>query len=443
MEVSPERYAPHLSEFYSMMNDKANTNLNEAPKTTSMDEPAPSVGTSTPRNLRRPSSIRSGLSAFSMTDLRALVSKEDIKKTEHGVRSLKDKISKYSEKLDELAQFSTEIAYELEDMARLKGCSDLTADKFVNASGLFHLVSNHDRIISNCCDEVVTKGLTEKVDQLESNYKKEEVEFKKQFKEQSIKLKLQERYNMNLAKRKVRNLVSYRDNLSLLQNQLDQLEMLKHDYYQKSYDLVESTCQLVLRDVATLARAQIEISENIARKGWSGGGLDNLIIDADDPFSVGNEEENDTNEAAELLGVSTPDHSRSSTLTPKKHSDHSSETSLLNDSRRLQSPVKMTINDGESKENNEMHTNGNGNGNGSRDRKSVNSENQTDPASDDDEENGDNFDNSFSLPLTSGSNNKEMNNSNANDFVLGPDAILESTSEFIIDDPSSTISEKS
>lgn len=52
-----------------------------------------------------------------------------------------------------------------------------------------------------------------------------------------------------------------------------------------SYELVENTCNKVLNKVATVSRAQVEISENIARKGWSGGGLDDLLYDADDPFS--------------------------------------------------------------------------------------------------------------------------------------------------------------
>lgn len=442
MEVSPERYAPHLSEFYSMMNGKSNNNSNDSTKDkTNTGSLSPSPASPETGNMRRPSSIRSGLSTCSITDLRALVSKEDIKKTESGVKSLADKISKYSQKLNELAQFSTDIAFELEDMARLKGCSDLTADKFVNASGLFHLVSNHDRIISNCCEEVVTKGLNAKVEVLETDFKKEEVEFKKLFKEQSIKLKLQERYNMNLAKRKIRNLISYRDNLSLLQQQLDQLEMLKHDYYQKSYEMVESTCQAVLRDIASLARAQIEISENIARKGWSGGGLDNLIIDADDPFNTGNEEENDDNELSQLSGASSPGYSRSSTLTPKKNSSHSSDASLLNGSRRLQSPAKVmvTTDENKDKDDNSAHEHNNSNS------PSFHSENQTESGTDNSEDaenddGDDNFDNSFSLPLTSASNNKEVNNSDSKDIVLGTDDVMKSTSELNIDDQSSIIS---
>lgn len=470
MDVSPERYAPHLSEFYSMMNgsDKTSGHIHKAspqvdhPKDFSahpMDDVV-STSTSTQNNLRRPSSIRSGVSGFSITELHALVTKEDIKKTQGSMKSLVGKITKYSEKLNELAQFSTEIAFELEDMARLKGCSDLTADKFINASGLFHLVSNHDRIISNCCEEVVVKGLNQKVEKLDSDFKAQEITFKKQFKDQSIKLKLQERYSSAMAKRKIRNLVSYRENLTILQHQLDQLEMLKHDYYQKSYGMVEATCQGVLKDIATLARAQIEISENIARKGWSGGGLDNLIIDADDPFSTGNEDEADINltHLAQIPENASLDNSKSNMLTPKKQITPPSNDNLLNQSDELlSSPAQISNSEGNAN-NNIIDEKGNTNSNMKSHPHDSSHSNETenenaitqypetqsitsvkiDKNKGDFEE--DNFDNSFSLPPTNTSNNKGISSSSINDFPLSADNILEATGELNINDQSSTFS---
>lgn len=456
MEVSPERYAPHLSEFYSMINKKTSKqNLGQNGTADTHDSVENNMDP-VHHNLRRPSSIRSGTSTSSMMDLRALITRDDMIKTQNNVKGLIDKITRYSAKLNELAQFSTEIAFQLEDMAHLKGCSDITADKFINASGLFHLVSNHDRIISNCCEEVVIKNLNVKVEQLGEKYKGEEIEFKKQFKEQSIKLKLQEKYNLNLSKRKVRNLVSYRENLSLLQRQLDELELLKHDHYQKSYDMVESTCQVVLRDVATLARAQIEISENIARKGWSGGGLDNLIVDADDPFSTNKD---DDVEATIADLPRTPAHTSPSTsgsITPIKDNKQSqNECGNLNlPSNNLQSPIKMKPESNHSggehdyslAENGAHSNHSSETSKGETEDLCHNTDVHPGEQSDcsitnnigNDYDGQETFDNSFSLPVT-GSSNKEIE---SDDIHLSTKAgnILEATDEVLIEDQSSLLS---
>lgn len=52
----------------------------------------------------------------------------------------------------------------------------------------------------------------------------------------------------------------------------------------------------------------------------------------------------------------------------------------------------------------------------------------------------DNFDNSFSLPLTNTSNNKGISSSSINDSPLSADNILEATGELNINDQSSTFS---
>lgn len=147
--------------------------------------------------------------------------------------------------------------------------------------------------MSQCLQLALGDGLLDEIDDFQIRSKTMENEFKKQCKELSMKLKLQEKHNIKLSKRRVRNLVLYKESLMNLQAQLDQLETLRHDFYQDSYDLVESTCDNILENVATVSRARVEISENIARKGWSGGGLDDLLMDAGDPFNKEDETIND------------------------------------------------------------------------------------------------------------------------------------------------------
>lgn len=283
--ISPTRYAPHLSEFYSIVN-------NTSPR--SEDKlPLPSPGRMNENGRYNahlaPASVRSGMSTIS--DLRTLVTKRDIKNTVDSMDSLVKSSQGYAESLQEVSKHASSMAQSLEALARLKGCSDDAAERLLSASGLFYLLANHENIMSQCLQVALGDNLLNEMEGFQIKSKTLENEFKNNCKEQSMKLKLQERHNIKLSKRKTRNILLYKESLMNLQTQLDQMENLRHDYFQSSYDLVESTCDKVLEDVATVSRARVEISENIARKGWSGGGLDDLLMDAEDPFGKDDESE--------------------------------------------------------------------------------------------------------------------------------------------------------
>lgn len=314
MDISPTRYAPHLSEFYLMFNSQNDQGLSQ------QKQQDGSIGVQNQRvdmkikkggveavlegndkgewskrtiklsengdrysHFKRPSSIRS--SSRSVRDLETLVTKKDMVQTHELMNNLVNEVNGYASSLTENANQASNVAFALENVVHLKGCTDESANKFLSVSGVFHLLSNHDRIIANLVSETLVPSLRERIKEFSSTYKSSEVTFKKNFKDETIKLKRQESYNIKLSRHKNRNLFSYRENLMNMQQLLDSIEILKHNYYQDSYNLIKFSCQEVLHDMATLTRAQVEISENLARKGWSGGGLEDLIVNAQDPFS--------------------------------------------------------------------------------------------------------------------------------------------------------------
>lgn len=329
--TSPERYAPHLSEFYSIVN-------NTSPQSVDAMETSSTTGThlnaSTFKRRMTPASVRSGMSSIS--DLRTLVTKRDMKNTVDAMTNLRNSSQGYAKSLREVSSHAGSMAHSLEQLARLKGCADSTAERFLSASGLFYLLANHENIMSQCLQAALSDGLLEEIDEFEVKFRTMENEFKKQCKEQSMKLKLQEKHNTNLSKRKVRNLMLYKESLLNLQSQLDHLEALRHDFYQDSYNLVESTCDHVLDNVATVSRAQVEISESIARKGWSGGGLDELLMDAEDPFA---KEEDSTRSDDEIQPQIT--------VTQDKDNDRNSDDEprtprKITSSTRIKSPLAQS-----------------------------------------------------------------------------------------------------
>ncbi|SCU95635.1 LANO_0E10902g1_1 [Lachancea nothofagi CBS 11611] len=328
-KIPSERFAPHLSEFYPLVNNSTqkaqhmNTSQIESPVPVDrLQSPLRSTANSSVFRIRRPSSLRSGFS--SINDLQNLVTNKDMTQTVDTMCQLLNNAESYAEELVATSQRASLLALSLEQMARLKGCNDDTADKFLSSSGLFHLIANHQRIMSDCIKSSLIESLTSRIDEFQYKRRVHESRFRKEYNDEAKKLKLQEKYNAQFSKRKTRNLVSYRENLANLQLQLDELESLKHHYYQDSYEMVESCCFEVLKDTATVSRAQVEISENIARKGWSGGGLDELLVNADDPFNStsgkSNEEQDDYEHNSDNLNSpESPLVSRNGTPLTAKH----------------------------------------------------------------------------------------------------------------------------
>ncbi|QLL34814.1 hypothetical protein HG536_0H01890 [Torulaspora globosa] len=387
--TSPERFAPHLSEFYPIVNNTRTASIGGLPK---MDSGELGSGSSGYKRRMTPASVRSGMSSIS--DLRTLVTKRDMKDTVDAMSELRSSSRGYACSLREVSNHAGCMAQALEKLARLKGCSDGTAEKFLSASGLFYLVANHENIMARCLDSALDEELLEEIDEFQVGFRTMENEFKKECKEQSMKLKLQEKHNTKLAKRKVRNLVQYKESLLNLQLQLDHLETLRHDFYQNSYNLVESTCDKVLDKMATVSRARVEISESVARKGWSGGGLDELLIDAEDPFGKDEEticSDEDMSPEAPNRALSSDDRdSKGNTVqepsTPKKAGSTS---------KTLKSPLLSSL----------------------RTHASSLNEEQEDRDREDDEAA---FDNSFSLPLAgSGRSRNEASEDNERTILAG------------------------
>ncbi|CCE62352.1 hypothetical protein TPHA_0C01970 [Tetrapisispora phaffii CBS 4417] len=309
---SNNRYhAPHLSEFYSIVNNEnqrlptVNENNNSVDELVSSINDTDINGNSNKKesgfnpftkftsrfSSRRPSSVTSGMSSIS--DLRTLVTKKDMDNTAIEIEKLYKNSKSYSSKLVDISTESSELACSLEAISKLKGCSDVSADKLLKASGLFHLLANHEQIMSRIINDLLNENILQELTNFKEENKKLTKEFKNNFMELSSSLKLQEKRNAELSKKKIRNILTYRQSLNNLQFQLDQVETLKHHYFQDCYKLVEDTCNNVLKNVASTTRAQVEISENIARKGWSGGGLDNLLSDSNDPFNYESDEEDE------------------------------------------------------------------------------------------------------------------------------------------------------
>lgn len=320
---SKQARAAHLTEFYPYLNGGASTNL----KSNSQLGQAYSTTTST--NASATPSIYNGKSSHEETamsrlnrtrknslstmasytsfspstlDLQTLLTKTDIQETSKSYSNILEAAEQYKQSLLHVAEAAANFGNALENGAKCKG-SGAAGDGLLNCSGLYFLISNHQQILAHTVHESFERPTARIINNFKLESAKNDELFKESIKEKVATLKKQEKENSKLSKLKSRNLVLYRSKLLQLTSYIDEIDKMKHDYYQSSFDLVQDTSNKILTQLGSIVRAQVEIYEGIARKGWSGGGLDDLISECPDPFvqEDDNELDNERNNELNIL----------------------------------------------------------------------------------------------------------------------------------------------
>jgi hypothetical protein len=224
-------------------------------------------------------------------DLPALITSNEINATTNSYRHLLDAAAGYREALMSASKAAAEFGAALEACSRCKGAGN-SSEGLQAAGGLHYLVSNHQQILAKSIHSAFEIPVKTQLETFKYVTNENERKFKIELREKSRLLKKREAENQKMAQRRVRNLAEYRNALLELTSQIDDIDRLKYSYFQSAYDLAESTSGEILSHAASIVRAQLEIYEGIARKGWSGGGLEDLIATCPDPFT---NEEDDKN----------------------------------------------------------------------------------------------------------------------------------------------------
>lgn len=187
---------------------------------------------------------------------------------------------KYRDALDLVSRASADFGGALEQLSHCKG----VPDGLQAAAGLYLLVSNHQQILGDTIDKgfvapvsAVAEGLQQRTAEVHRQYKTAHIS-------KTAQLRQREVQQRNLARQKSRNLTAYRQSLMDVAREIDDLDALKGTYYNDMWEAHEAAGANLLSHVSSAVRAEVEIHEGVARKGWSGGGLDELIAESGDPF---------------------------------------------------------------------------------------------------------------------------------------------------------------
>jgi hypothetical protein len=161
-----------------------------------------------------------------------------------------------------------------------------TADALHGAGGVQHLIANHVQILSEAVYRAFEVPLLHELDKWKVAVEDEEESYTRRAKEQGKEIRRLEKEGLKLHRQRgKRDVARFRDHLVELTNKLDGLTTL-HGQHARSLLRESQDASVKIVDAsASLVRAEVDIFESLARKGWSGGGLEDLLEKGADLFA--------------------------------------------------------------------------------------------------------------------------------------------------------------
>jgi hypothetical protein len=176
-----------------------------------------------------------------------------------------------------------------------------TADSLLAASGLHHLIANHQQILSETVYRSFEVPLLHELDGWRRRMEEEEVTYQREVKERAKEIRRMEKEGHRLHRQRKRDVAKFRGHLVDLTTKLDSLTSLHGGHSRTLLRDSQETSMKILEASSSLVRAEVDIFEGLARKGWSGGGLDELLDRGVDLFA--NEPEAGPNDSSKLFSI--------------------------------------------------------------------------------------------------------------------------------------------
>lgn len=169
--------------------------------------------------------------------------------------------------------------------------SGCTADALLSAAGVHHLVANHEQILSETAYRSFEVPLLHELDKWRRSIEDEEAAYLAAVRRQSADIRRLEKDGLRLHRQKgPRDVAKFRGHLVELTTRLDGLTGLHADHAHTLLRESQDTSVKILEASCSLVRAEVDIFESLARKGWSGGGLDDLLEKGTDLFAADEQE---------------------------------------------------------------------------------------------------------------------------------------------------------
>lgn len=293
----------------------------------------------------------------------AVLTKADLELSQIAYAELISTAKSYRLALAELSSSASAFGSALEACARLKEArseglappggslsnsftakGNCTGDNLMSASGVHQLIANHQQILSECVYRSFELPLLHELDNWGRHVEEEEVSYRKEVKSRSKEIQKMEKEGLRLHKQRKRDVRGFRGHLVELTTRLDGLTTLHGEHARGLLRDCQDVSTKVVEASSSLVRAEVEIFEALARKGWTGGGLEDLLEHGQDLFSSEPSSGNtDSNSSPSKIFSILPqksilvDAAHPATDGPHKKLHHKRSDSLLVDNNHYQS----------------------------------------------------------------------------------------------------------
>lgn len=235
----------------------------------------------------------------------AVLSKADLEASQQAYIDLMTSAKAYRMALSSLSTAASTFGTALESCARLKearaeaigpvagaGLSNsftpkgsCTADTLLAASGVHHLIANHQQILSEAVYRAFEVPLLDELDAWRRRMDEEEESYQATAKAQSREIRRLEKEGLRLHRQRKRDVAKFRNHLVELTTKLDGLTTLHGQHARTLLRESQDTSVRIVDASCSIVRAEVDIFESLARKGWSGGGLEDLLEKGADLFA--------------------------------------------------------------------------------------------------------------------------------------------------------------
>ncbi|KAF9359886.1 hypothetical protein BGX26_011176 [Mortierella sp. AD094] len=186
-----------------------------------------------------------------------------------------------------LSKAAANFGYALEKIAHSKAAvrdSSNVSSSLQAAAGLHYLMSNHHQILSDTLYKQFEIPLLQHLDTHKANIEATESQYERSMREMSQKIKETEATSLQNGRKRQRDLFQFRQALTTLTMQVDELERIKLGYYFSNLESEQANLQLILQKTSTIVRAEVDIYERIANKGLNDAILEPMSTQGPDPY---------------------------------------------------------------------------------------------------------------------------------------------------------------
>ncbi|KAL8295823.1 hypothetical protein RB597_009111 [Gaeumannomyces tritici] len=164
--------------------------------------------------------------------------------------------------------------------------SSCTADQLLAAAGLQQLIANHQQILGETVYRSFEVPLLHELDKWRRDVDDEQASYEAAARTRGREIRRLEKEGLKLHRQnKRRDVAKFRGHLVELTARLDGLTVLHADHARALLRDGQDTSVKVLDAACGIARAEVDIFESLARKGWTGGGLEDLLERGADLFA--------------------------------------------------------------------------------------------------------------------------------------------------------------